>query len=49
MIPRTLHAAHYFMPNNPDGKVNGEIKYSEHLWGTTRNKYPKYENHNNSI
>lgn len=40
--PIKIYPVHYFMPNNPDGKVNGKITYSEHLWGTTRSTYPKW-------
>lgn len=39
--PIRIYPAHYFLPYNPDGKINGEIIYAEHKWGTTRNTYPQ--------
>ena len=38
--PIKIYPAHYFIPNNPDGKVNGDRIYAEHMWGTTRSNYP---------
>ncbi len=40
--PIKIYPAYYFMPVNPDGKINeGENPYADHKWGTTRGTYPK--------